>query len=88
MRLPGFLTVNQKLSIAIWLEKYLAVRFVLHPVGFPLPAVVWDTLLIELSKADIVWLMNLCADVGGSFARSDLLFLNSVLEQIQAVTAP
>ena len=82
MMLPGFLTVNQKLAVAIWLEKYLGVRFVLHPVGFPVPAVEWDTLLIELSKVEIIWLMNLCADVGGSYARSDLLFLRSVLAEL------
>jgi hypothetical protein len=88
MRLPGFLSVNHKLAVAVWLEKYLGVRFVWYPEGAPVPEVPWDVLVIEFTKADVVWIMNLCADVGGPCARSDLLFLNSVLEQIQAVTAP
>jgi len=79
MRLPGFLTVNHKLSIAIWLEKYLGVRFVWYPEGAPVPEVPWDVLVIEFSKADIVWLMNLCVDVGGTFARSDWSVLNELL---------
>jgi hypothetical protein len=83
MRLPKFLDINNGLALAIYLERWFGIPWVWFGTGLPAPEVPWYVFVIEMSAADIVWLMEVCADVGGKFARSDLLLLNAVLEEMR-----
>jgi hypothetical protein len=61
------------------LEKYLGLPFVLEGEGLPAQPVPIYWLRIVLNAEEIIWLMKVCADTG---ARTDLLFLDSVLARI------
>lgn len=82
MKLPKFLGINNALALAIYLERWFRIPWVWYGTGLPGPEVPWYVLEIEMSAADIVWLMNVCSDVGGKFARSDLLFLDNILKEM------
>jgi hypothetical protein len=67
-----------RLAVAILLERFLGVPFVLYIPGQSAP-VPWYAIRITATADDLVWLMNFCASIG---ARADLLFLNRVLEKM------
>jgi len=68
------------MSFAILAERWLGIPFVLQGEGLEAYPVPWHWMTIELNANEIVFLMNVCADAG---ARTDLLFLNSVLEEMR-----
>jgi len=82
IRLPEFLTVNQKLTIAIWMEKHLGVPFVLYGTG------------TTRARGPSVVVGDRAVKGGSDFAdgtvrgyrrqvcRADLLFLKGVLEKM------
>jgi len=82
MRLPQSLSVSFRLTVALWLNLRLGVEFILYATGQPVPKVPWHWLVIELSKSDLIWLMKLCVEVGGRFARADWSMLNEWLAQM------
>lgn len=82
MRLPGFLSVNHRLILALLLKRWFGVDAVIYGTGQPVPEVSWDVLVIELSKPDVIWIMSLCVDIGGKFPRSYWNVFNEMLAQM------
>jgi hypothetical protein len=75
------LRVLVKLRFALVAERWLGIPFVLQGVGLARHPVPWSWLEVEVNTVEVVWLIHTCAELG---ARTDLLFLNGMLEKMLA----
>ena len=73
-----------RLALAILLNDYLGIPYVLYGEWEDAPDRPWYWLKIRLGVSQVEELMNLCAEVG---ARKDLLFLKGKLEEFYDLTS-